>query len=79
MYRHINFKTHFTICLDGSIKIEENGSGTGIGIRCHILRLVSSDFEDIRKALSELKGRYIYNRKLNQLVDNDNIGSKQDI
>ena len=74
LFKHINFRTHFTICLDGNI-ITEVGS-SGIQTHCRILQLLPSDLKDIKRAINALKGKYKYNRKLNQLIINDSIRGK---
>lgn len=78
LYHHINFQTHFTICLDGRIIINKEGdySASGINPNCRILELMPSDFKDIKKAIDALQGKYKYNRKLNQLILNDSIREK---
>ena len=77
LYKHINFRTHFTICLDGSITTNNgNYSASGINPNCRILELMPSDLKDIKKAIDALQGKYKYNRKLNQLIVNDSIREK---
>jgi hypothetical protein len=72
----MTFRTHFTICFDGSIitkndvnaKGDSNASSTGMDKSCSMARLTNADYDDIRRALIKLGNNCHYNRKLNKIV-----------
>ena len=71
-----NLDTVFTLCFTGEVVIDGNidrdnphgSSQTGISNYCTFLPLEGKDYDDIRKAIRALGGKYKYNRKLNKLI-----------
>ena len=66
---HTSFKTHFTICFDGSIECDDKSS-SGASLKSNLEELNDRDVEEIRNAINMLGENFKYNRKLHKLIIN---------
>lgn len=75
-----SFRTHFTVCFDGSIATkndtnsegDSNPSSSGMYNSCILAKFTNADYDDIRRALVKLGDNHHYNRKLNKIVYESN-------
>lgn len=75
-----NLPTIFTVCFNGNVIVTKEVknditqlSSTGIDRFCNIIPLKNEDYKDIRKAIGLLGNRYKYNRKLNEIREEQGV------